>query len=194
MIRNLSIEEIYEHYRQLVRRYAPLEGRILKTDAYNEAVGGYKHLECWPDGNAVTYLELDPNIVAKANLCYPTRDFRLGDIRHIPFPDNYFAAIFDLSTIDHIPQTDVPMAIEEYARTLCPGGYLVMVVWCSKEKEVEPAEWDGPQYFHQHRELMDTIHKPFAFATYEAFHQSGQHFLVEVVACKQGNTDATIAT
>lgn len=184
----MEITEIYAHYRDLVHDNLPkVKCRILKADAWNEAEGGYKSLSDVLPVQMTSYLELNIEVVKRAAANHPEYDIRHGDIRHLPFEDGIFGAIFDMSTIDHIPSSDVPRAIDEYWRCLMPGGTLVMVSWCSDFKREEPIDWDGPQYFHQEQELRSALSRGFEILHSDIFHRSGHEasdYLIEFVARK----------
>ena len=136
------IEVGRDNYMALLNRYlaelGSMElGRILKVDLWNEV----KNLpvDCGILGNitATGYdgIDIDPDIVAAAQE-------RLGanvscnvmDIRrlHASWTDT-FDAVLDLSTIDHVPWSDVPTVLAEYRRVLRADGMLYMGVWLARE-------------------------------------------------------------
>ena len=53
-----------------------------------------------------------------------------GDIRSLPFADASFHALFDLSTLDHVPFHEAKEAVAEYGRVLRSGGVLLLAFWC----------------------------------------------------------------
>lgn len=56
--------------------------------------------------------------------------FELGDILKIPFPDNYFDAVFCLATLHHIPSCELRLkALRELQRVIKPNGQLIMTNW-----------------------------------------------------------------
>jgi len=131
--------------RQRVRLSArPLS--ILKTDAFNEA---WKRspVEDYAETACVRLVENDEAIVAQARANYPGLKIVLGDIRDLPFSDESFDVILDLSTIDHVP--DPQRAIREYARCLRPGGALCLVSWVhlGRATQQRPSAYGGMQYF-----------------------------------------------
>lgn len=178
----MTTEEIYEHYREIVSEHLPENGYILKTDAFNEAEGGYKGIPL--PRERTTYLEVDPATVAMARSRHPDRYFVQGDIREIASSDGVFSVVFDLSTIDHIPPGDVHLALDEYRRVLAKGGKLVMVAWCSDEWRQEPEDWGGPQYFLHEPELRRDVRARFRLVRFEEFHRSGEVYLVELIGEK----------
>ena len=177
----MVIEDIYEHYRELIARYAPGEGLILKTDCFNEARGGFKELDSVLDPERTIYVELDRAIVAEAQKNHPDRHFTAGDIRSLGFESGMFSGVLDLSTIDHIPMADVQDAISEYHRVLVKGGILVLVSWCSDEERSDPIDWDGPQYFHSAAGLHTIVDRMFTIKQECEFHRARGLFLIEIV-------------
>ena len=179
----MEIEEIYAHYRELVRRYVPPWGFVLKTDCHNEAVSGFKDLGDVLNAKRTTYVEIDLETIERAKERYPDRHFTHGDIRALDFRDEYFSTVVDLSTIDHIPLEDVPVAISEYHRVLKDGGRLLMVAWCCDERREEPTDWNGPQYFLYEPDLMEAL-IGFDLIRVEEFHRGGDIYLIEIVGDK----------
>jgi len=51
------------------------------------------------------------------------------DIRKLPFRDGSFDIILDLSTLDHIPLSQVQDVLSEYSRVLKKKGVLVLIFW-----------------------------------------------------------------
>ena len=182
----MEIEEIYEHYRDLVAQHVSAVGTILKADCYNEAQGGFQHIEgVGLGGDWTTYVELDPEVIERARQRFPHRHFMQGDIRHLEFDDGAFDSVVDLSTLDHIPAMDIRDALQEYYRVLKPGGNLILVCWCSDTIRREPIDWDGPQYFHDQFELdCDLAMIGFKVVHAEIFHRSDETYLIEFVAEK----------
>jgi len=181
----MELEQIYAHYRELVAKYVPVHGYVLKTDCYNEAEGDFKSVDSVLSTLRVTYVEIDAAMIAKARERFPDREIVQGDIRELEFGDGVFSTVVDLSTIDHIPYDDVPKAISEYARVLKQGGKLLMVAWCSNEKRDGFIDWDGPQYFLWEPDLAEWIDGYFITEHVKEFHRSGDVYLVEVVGRKR---------
>jgi len=160
-------------------------GLVLKTDCFNEAAPeDFKHLDnCGLHPQRTCYLEINPLTVARARARYPERWFCTGDLRRMPFQSTIFAAVADLSTIDHI--AEVEQVIQEYYRVLQPGGRLIMVSWCHDEPGEHVVNWDGPQYFHYQPRLeaaleaakLRTIHA-------KAFYRRRELYLMEFVCLK----------
>jgi SAM-dependent methyltransferase len=179
-------DNFHARYREFIDEFVPDEGRILKTDCFNEANGGDIHLEgisVSPD--RLTYLELDEDTVVRARKRFPERDFQQGDIRDMPFDNEEFGGVMDLSTIDHIPPQDIAKAIAEYYRILPFGGRLLLVSWCSYERKDEPQNWGGPQYFHDEGDIRRAL-DDVGFCTHHSkvIYDTGEIYLLELVTDK----------
>lgn len=119
-----------------------LHGKTLKTDTWNEVNTEYPI-------KADKYIELDKARVRLAKeMGY---DAVVGDIRDMPFEDEEFDNIIDLSTIDHVP--DFKPVLKEYYRVLKEDGLLVVVVWLGDRKRREE-DWGGYQYWFNEEDFL----------------------------------------
>ena len=180
----MQIEEIYDHYRELVANNVGPDDYVLKTDAYNEMEGGYKDI--FLDPRKTTYVEIDPATVQAARARHPDKYIIQGDIRELTSSDCIFDVVLDLSTIDHIPPEDVPVAIAEYNRVLKRKGKLILVAWCCDEWRDEPEDWGGPQYFIHTPYLVETL-TTADFRIYEQaeIYRDNTLSLVEFICAKE---------
>jgi len=130
---------------------------VLKTDCWNEAVG-HGPFDC---AHETVYLEINPGRLAEARQRFPQHDFVYGDIRQIPFVPQYFDAVIDLSTNDHVPDPDRAMA--EYHRVLKPDGLLLLVTWFADiaVESMELAEPSDRQYWFQPDDFLAGLKKYF---------------------------------
>ena len=176
-------ELIYQRYREIVQGQMPVIGQVLKTDCFNETVDDYRSLAGLFPPARTTYIEIDQETVDKAKA--RNRDLKAwqGDIRSLPFDNHSFSAVFDLSTIDHIPPSDLNKALAEYERVLKLNGRLVLVSWCSTERREEVVMWDTPQYFMYEPDIMEGLAH---FKVYHrgVIHDSGENYLLEIFAAK----------
>jgi SAM-dependent methyltransferase len=105
--------------------------RVLKTDAWNEAAGR-GIADVIQAAHEVILLEVSPGIAnAAASLGYKVV---LGSIELIPFPDESFDAVLDISTSDHLPEDRLAGIVGEYARILRPVGRLLFIHNSSSSK------------------------------------------------------------
>ena len=179
----VEIRQIYDRYRELLRTNQPPIGRILKTDCFNEGVGDFRDLGDILDPNRTTYLEIDVTAIEKAVAAHPDWDFRAGDIRKLPFDDLTFNTIFDLSTVDHVPPSDLNTVLGEYHRVLKYNGKLVMVAWCADERRDEPVDWGGLQYFFYEPDIMAAM-SGFSLYHRDVIHRGDGVYLAEFIARK----------
>jgi len=183
---NLNLEQIYQHYRDIVREHTPKRGRILKAGAENEMASeslGIEDVDVDWDTRA-TYLEIGQGVIDAAYKNFPLRTFIQGSIVKMEFADGVFACVIDLSTIDHLLRYDVSKAIGEYWRVLRPGGKLIMVAWCADDPNQKPMDWGGPQYFLYERDLLDCL-EGWNIGETSVFHrQEGGLYLLHIIATK----------
>lgn len=120
-------------YRDLMQRWfasAP-PGRTLKTDLFEEAVSAHNLFQdLGADGVG---LDVSPAVVraaakrcADANTAQPARVL-VADLRSLPFATASFQRILSGSSLDHFEdKRDIAIALGDLARTLAPGGCLVI--------------------------------------------------------------------
>jgi len=182
----MTTDEIYQHYRSLVKKHVVSTGFVLKTDCFNEAEGGEKDFSDLLDAKRTTYIELDPATVSRAKVRHPERYFVCGDIRQMNFADSIFSMIIDLSTLDHIGPADIQDAVNEYSRVLVQHGKLLLVVWCSDTPEDDPVIWHNlQQYFFDEELVMSCLWKAgICVWQKREFHRSKNLYLIEVIGEK----------
>jgi SAM-dependent methyltransferase len=116
--------------RRLLERWLPPRcGRVLKTDAFDEAVaeGLVPFLAARAD--AVTAIDASAEAVAAARRRHPELDARVADVRALPFDDGSFDVVVSTSTLDHFGSRDeVGAALRELHRVLAPGGLAVVTL------------------------------------------------------------------
>ena len=115
--------------RLLARWLPPRVDRVLKTDAFDEAVGAGLVPLLAARATTVVTVDVAADIVAAAHARYPALVATVADVRDLPFPDDAFDAILSNSTLDHFESRDELRAgIRELARVLRPGGVLVITL------------------------------------------------------------------
>jgi SAM-dependent methyltransferase len=121
----------------LLGRAAPIApaSRILKTDLFEEALGGDEVLLSWPGGGGVRLVGIDiSNEIcrgARRRLAAGGRTLALcrADARRLPFRDGAFDLVFSCSTLDHFEtREELLSGLREAARVLAPGGELVLTL------------------------------------------------------------------
>jgi SAM-dependent methyltransferase len=113
----------------LVERWLPDLGerRLLKTDLWEEAVGGDELLFTLADRAREAHgIDVSARVVDEARRRGDGLDLRVADLRAIPLADGAVDAVLSTSTLDHLPTTDAyAQALRELRRVLSPGGVLV---------------------------------------------------------------------
>jgi len=121
----------------LLRRWCPSPtGRVLKTDLFEEAFEKDRILPDWPgpEGEEPVYgVDIAPRIAGTAarRLARSPRPVRVAaaDALHLPFRDGAFDLVYGCSTLDHFAdRRDLLRGLDETARVVRPGGFLVMVL------------------------------------------------------------------
>jgi len=106
----------------------PLE-RLLKTDAFDEAVGGGLYPVLAERARRVTVIDVSDSALEAARRRYPALEGVQADARALPFAEGAFDAVFSNSTLDHFPSfVDIRGAVAELHRVLRPGGVLVITL------------------------------------------------------------------
>ena len=161
-------EQVYPYYLkkacEVIGKYDET-AHVLKLDAYNEAEslpinGGIaKNIQL----KNITLLEYNQETIDKAKAKYPELDIRQGDIRKMPFSDDAFDVILDLSTLDHIPPDEIEVAIKEYYRVMKTDGRLLLIFWILEEEyKQEMKEWKPTnQYFFDLTQVLFILKKYF---------------------------------
>ena len=100
--------------------------RALKTDLFEEAVGGGVALKVAAD--RVVGMDV---AAPTARLALRRRGVPLvaADVRSLPFHDGAFDLVVSLSTLNHFPTADdISVALREVRRVLAPGGRLALTL------------------------------------------------------------------
>jgi SAM-dependent methyltransferase len=116
--------------KSLLRRWLPERdlGRVLKTDLFDEAVGGGLVGELDAAGEVVG-VDLAPVVVEAAAKRWPSLTTRTADVRDLPFDSAAFDLVFSNSTLDHFRSFDsISEALGELARVTRPGGRLIITL------------------------------------------------------------------
>lgn len=103
--------------------------RRVHGDVLEVGVGTGRNLPCFPEGIALSGIELSPAMLAqaqeRARRLGRTADLRVGDAQRLPFADATFDTVLATLTLCSIP--DDVTAVAEMARVLRPGGRLVLL-------------------------------------------------------------------
>lgn len=137
---------------------------VLKTDVFNEIknlpeVGGVTRTS-YPV--TFVYVDIDRDYLDTFKGMYPSERAYLMDIRDLQFSGERFDFIFDCSTIDHIPFTDVEDVLLSYRGLLKPTGKLLLISWTAGEVKTWPPKSREPeQYYHPRLDLESILNEYF---------------------------------
>jgi SAM-dependent methyltransferase len=109
---------------------------ILKTDLFDEAIGGGLHRILEARARVVVGVDLSWSVAQAAHASNPGIAAVCADVRRLPFADNAFDVVVSNSTLDHFHTPDEFRAsLHEIHRILEPGGRLLLTM----DNPVNPA-------------------------------------------------------
>lgn len=105
------------------------EGRLLKTDLFDEAAGE----GLWPTlvrlAGRVDAVDASLGMATMARRRHPGLSGTVADVRHLPFADASFATVVSNSTLDHFDHREsIGASFRELYRVLVPSGRLVLTL------------------------------------------------------------------
>lgn len=107
---------------------APL-ARVLKTDAFDEAVSGGVFPLLQQRARRVSAIDISPVILRAAKTRYPQFEGVVSDVRRLSYAEGTFDTVISISTLDHFESLDaIPDALREIHRVLRPGGGLLVTL------------------------------------------------------------------
>lgn len=122
-----------DHVVTVTRRHLPPGATVLEGGCGR----GNKVKALTDAGYAAIGVDFAPRTVAQAKIVYPDVDVRQGDVRALPFPDQFFDGYWSIGVIEHF-WGGYDAILAEAARVLKTGGFLFLT-----------APWLSP--FRQHR-------------------------------------------
>lgn len=79
-------------------------------------------------------------------------DVSVASVRSLPFPDSAFAAAWSMSTLLHIPASDIDAVLRELVRVTAPNAPIAVGLWSGDDEEVLNPEDDvEPRRFFSRR-------------------------------------------
>jgi SAM-dependent methyltransferase len=128
-------------------------------------------------GLGYTGIDLSP---VGARIC---RDLGLravaGSATSLPFADGSFDAGWTMSTLMHLPDEGMQLALGELARVITTGGVLEVGVW-GADTEGERVGTDGRYFRHRTdaslQRLLGTVGEVEAFEAWEYLDEDGAHY------------------
>jgi cytochrome P450/SAM-dependent methyltransferase len=114
----------------LVERWLPGRlGRVLKTDLWDEAVGGGLLGALEARSSEVVGIDVSDRVVEAARGRHPGLRAQQADVRSLPFADASFDAVVSNSTLDHFDSsTDILAGLRALHRVLRAGGVLLLTL------------------------------------------------------------------
>jgi SAM-dependent methyltransferase len=100
--------------------------RLLKTDLWDEAKNTRILQWAAAQGAAVYGIDISESIVRLARAEDPRIHAVVGDCRRLPYPDEWFDAVYSMGTIEHFDNSET--AVGEMWRVLKPGGRAIVGV------------------------------------------------------------------
>lgn len=93
--------------------------------ALDAACGTGRHAEHLAAlGHRVIGVDLTPKMLDRARARVPSGEFHVGDLRHLPLPDDHVDVVVCALALTHV--SDLGAVFAEFARVLRPGGHLVI--------------------------------------------------------------------
>jgi SAM-dependent methyltransferase len=103
------------------RKYLPAGAKILEGGCGL----GWKVCALHYHGYDAYGVDFAKETVKKINLYAPELKIKVGDVRNLPFPDNFFDGYWSLGVIEHF-YDGYEGIVREMFRVLAPGGYLFL--------------------------------------------------------------------
>jgi len=127
----------------------------LKTDLWNEGVGTNRDVMGRLEHDkklSLFGIDVSAYTCGLAKIRLKDTSIANADLRSLPFKGKSFDAIFDLSTIDHVPPNQIPVVLGEYQRILKESGLLLMFFWYESmllklaRRLSKPSKYELPPY------------------------------------------------
>jgi ubiquinone/menaquinone biosynthesis C-methylase UbiE len=112
-----------------------------------------------PTAGRYVGIDFVPELVTAASKRFPEADIRVGDARHLDFPDASFdVAVFSINGIDAISHSDRAIVLREIRRVLRPSGAFVFSTHNSEGPGPRERPWSMPPVsVHQPRSSARTV-------------------------------------
>jgi SAM-dependent methyltransferase len=148
-----TYQEVFAYYDLVTKELMFKKKSILKTDCYNEAFK--RPIITTQPAKLIEYNQKHIDLALKNN---PKLNIIHGDVRKLPYKDNEFDLVMDLSTIDHIHPQDLSKVISEYNRCLMKNGTLLIIVWLTLVPKPIKSWKSTNQYFFDYDTFKKELH------------------------------------
>lgn len=148
---------------------------LLKTDLWNEGIEREKDVlgRCQNNQNLHIYgIDISKVVCFHAKPNVKKIHIVQATIENLPFTENFFNMILDLSTSDHIPENKAIDVLKEYKRVLKKGGVIVIIFrhnsfvnrWYNSFaiKHAKTRPQDNTQFYFSEK-LIENAEKSFDF-------------------------------
>jgi len=113
-------------------------GVVLKTDAFDEAVGAGVMDLFKPSAESFVLMDVSTSLLASLRRRAPDAQVVSADVRRLPFTAGACDGVVSLSTLDHFEsREEIRSSLREIHRVLRPGGHL----WITLDNLANPAVW-----------------------------------------------------
>ena len=147
-------EIAYEHWHRYAFARGFAAGRRVLDAACGEGYGTALLAEVAAEAIGV---DIDAPTVARARAAYADRPrvrFETGAVTALPLGDGTVDLVVSFETIEHLPASDQPAMLAEFARVLAPGGVLVL---SSPNRRRYSDERSYANPFHLHELYRDEL-------------------------------------
>jgi len=118
-------------YSRLLKKWNILldSKQILVTDLFDEAYNSDNLFYLASDKNkSVVGIDISEHIAKKAKGRYKTKDIVVCDVRHPPFKEKKFDIILSPSTLDHFPEEQLQVALNNLSGLLTKKGRIIITL------------------------------------------------------------------
>ncbi|GEM_PF-1911844 len=163
------LKEAYKKATELgLKRVSKKKISLLKLDLWNEAVGVQRELLAQYAGNpdfSVFGIDISRPVCSGAKSNLSGIHVSQASIVGLPFKDNSFDILLDISTLDHVPWNQAQKALKEYSRVLKTNGILVLAFWyeCFAVNHIRHDRENSTQYYFSLNEAKKKAKERFDF-------------------------------
>ena len=139
---------------------------LLKTDLWNEGIEYQRDILGYYQNNEnfnLYGIDISPIVCSQARSKTKNVHIIQGDMRNLPFRDDSFDILLDLSTLDHIPENQVMDVLHEYKRALRKSGILVLIFWYKSffVKYIKRMHQSATQYYFSLKSVRNNVKEMF---------------------------------